>query len=152
MVTTTRSMRFQRHKLTADMHIVLVKWRAVAAECGTKMLTCASLLTSRTAPRATAVSTQIGVQPGVAGATQPRRNRSTGNASCTGLRPSCTWRLTQCPAVRGLAPRRPDLWRRDVLPRSYDFWRRLRGSKDEFTSPRGPNIHFLQKKDQIIKN
>ena len=55
-----------------------------------KMLTYASLLTSRTAPRATPASTQIDVQPGVAGGTQPRRNRSMGTTSGTILHPSCT--------------------------------------------------------------
>ena len=41
-----------------------------------------------------------------------------------------------CPAVQGQAPRNQDLWRRDVLSRSHEFWRRLIGSKDEFMSLR----------------
>jgi hypothetical protein len=41
------------------------------------------------------------------------------------------------PVVYGLAPRRSDLWRRDVLSRSRDFWRRPPGSKDQITSLRG---------------
>jgi hypothetical protein len=57
-----------------------------------------------------------------------------------------------CPAVHGQAPRRQDLWHRDVLPRSHDFWRRPPWSKDQFTSPRAPNVNFLQKKGQIVKN
>ena len=48
-----------------------------------------------------------------------------------------------CSAVHGQAPRRQDLWRRDVLPRHHESWRRPPGSKDEFKSSRGPNVNFL---------
>ena len=56
-----------------------------------------------------------------------------------------------CPAVHGQAPRSQDLWRRDVLPQSHESWRQPPGSKDKFTSSRGPNVKFLQKRDQIVK-
>ena len=56
------------------------------------------------------------------------------------------------PAVHGQAPRSQDLWRRDVLPRSHESWRRPPWFKVEFTSPRRPNENFLHKKDQIAKN
>ena len=55
------------------------------------------------------------------------------------------------PAVLSQAPRRQDLWRRDVLPRRHESWRRPPGSKDEFKSPRGPNVNFLQKKGRNYK-
>jgi hypothetical protein len=54
-------------------------------------------------------------------------------------------RHLRCPTVRGQAPRRQDLWHRDVLSRSHGFWHRPLESKNQFTSPRGPNVNFLKK-------
>ena len=53
--------------------------------------------------------------------------------------------------MHGQAPWSQDLWHRDMLPRRHESWRRPSGSKDEFTSPMGPNVNFLQKKGKIVK-
>ena len=55
-----------------------------------------------------------------------------------------------CSTVHGQAPRRQDLWHRDVLHRRHESWRRPPGSKDEFKSLREPNVNFI-KKNQIVK-
>jgi hypothetical protein len=56
-----------------------------------------------------------------------------------------------CPVVHGQTPRSQDLWRRDVLPRSHESWCRTPGTKDQFTSPKEPNINFLKKRPNCKK-
>ena len=56
-----------------------------------------------------------------------------------------------CHVVHDQTPRSQDLWRRDVLFRSHEFWRRPSGSKDEFMLFKGLNINFFKKKGPNVK-
>ena len=53
--------------------------------------------------------------------------------------------------MHGQTLRSQDLWCRDVLPQSREFWRRPPRSKDEFMSHKEPNINLFEKKDKKIK-
>ena len=43
-------------------------------------------------------------------------------------------------------------WRRGVIPRRHDSWRRPPRSISAFKFSRGPIVKFFQKKGQIVKN